>query len=172
MFLIDWPEPSGLVMIEAMACGTPVLAFRQGSVAEIIDQGVTGRGPNMPMPLMVPCGIFRAATSVVPSSGGGSCIREISRGASDSAPRAMTHRIEVTGELARGPATRLKRPLLAEFGFALDRGLQRLKGIFEYTRQAGLFFSDQVGTDCAGGRAVRWDGWLPRRPGGGAAPLE
>ena len=42
MFPIDWPEPFGLVMIEAMACGTPVLAFRQGSVPEIIDQGVTG----------------------------------------------------------------------------------------------------------------------------------
>jgi Glycosyl transferases group 1 len=36
------PEPFGLVMIETMACGTPVLAFRQGSVSEIIDQGVTG----------------------------------------------------------------------------------------------------------------------------------
>jgi glycosyltransferase involved in cell wall biosynthesis len=42
VFPIDWPEPFGLVMIEAMACGTPVLAFRCGSVPEIIDEGVTG----------------------------------------------------------------------------------------------------------------------------------
>jgi len=40
---IDWPEPFGLVMIEAMACGTPVLAFRKGSVPEVVDDGVTGR---------------------------------------------------------------------------------------------------------------------------------
>jgi glycosyltransferase involved in cell wall biosynthesis len=39
---IDWPEPFGLVMIEAMACGTPTIAFRAGSVPEIIEHGVTG----------------------------------------------------------------------------------------------------------------------------------
>jgi glycosyltransferase involved in cell wall biosynthesis len=42
LFPIEWPEPFGLVMIEAMACGTPVLAFRRGSVPEVIDDGVTG----------------------------------------------------------------------------------------------------------------------------------
>ena len=39
---IDWPEPFGLVMIEAMACGTPVIAYNRGSVPEIIDHGLTG----------------------------------------------------------------------------------------------------------------------------------
>ena len=39
---IDWPEPFGLVMIEAMACGTPVIAYNHGSVPEIIEDGVTG----------------------------------------------------------------------------------------------------------------------------------
>ena len=42
LFPIDWPEPFGLVMIEAMACGTPVIAFRSGSVPEVIDEGVSG----------------------------------------------------------------------------------------------------------------------------------
>jgi glycosyltransferase involved in cell wall biosynthesis len=42
LFPIDWPEPFGLVMIEAMACGTPVLAFPGGSVPEIVEDGVTG----------------------------------------------------------------------------------------------------------------------------------
>lgn len=42
LFLIDWPEPFGLAMIEAMACGTPVIACRCGSVPEVIDEGVTG----------------------------------------------------------------------------------------------------------------------------------
>ena len=42
LFPIDWPEPFGLVMIEAMACGTPVLAFRQGSAPEVVEDGITG----------------------------------------------------------------------------------------------------------------------------------
>ena len=43
LFPIAWPEPFGLVMIEAMACGTPVLAFRKGSVPEVMEDDVTGR---------------------------------------------------------------------------------------------------------------------------------
>ncbi|MDZ4375779.1 MAG: glycosyltransferase family 4 protein [Phenylobacterium sp.] len=43
LFPIDWPEPFGLVMIEAMACGTPVIAWRKGSAPEVIEDGVTGR---------------------------------------------------------------------------------------------------------------------------------
>jgi glycosyltransferase involved in cell wall biosynthesis len=42
LFPVDWPEPFGIVMIEAMACGTPVVAYRQGSVPEIITDGETG----------------------------------------------------------------------------------------------------------------------------------
>ncbi|MHB8529582.1 MAG: glycosyltransferase family 4 protein [Caulobacteraceae bacterium] len=42
LFPIDWPEPFGLVMIEAMACGVPVVAYRSGSAPEVIDEGVTG----------------------------------------------------------------------------------------------------------------------------------
>ncbi|MCW8196438.1 glycosyltransferase [Proteobacteria bacterium 005FR1] len=39
---VDWPEPFGMVLIEAMACGTPVVAFRQGAIPEIIEHGITG----------------------------------------------------------------------------------------------------------------------------------
>ncbi|MGH8058666.1 MAG: glycosyltransferase family 4 protein [Candidatus Entotheonellia bacterium] len=42
LFPIDWPEPFGLVMIEAMACGTPIIAYRQGSVPEVMEEGYTG----------------------------------------------------------------------------------------------------------------------------------
>jgi glycosyltransferase involved in cell wall biosynthesis len=42
LFPIAWPEPFGLVMIEAMACGTPVVAYRQGSVPEVLEDGLTG----------------------------------------------------------------------------------------------------------------------------------
>jgi glycosyltransferase involved in cell wall biosynthesis len=42
LFPIDWPKPFGLVMIEAMACGTPVIAFPSGSVPEVLENEVTG----------------------------------------------------------------------------------------------------------------------------------
>lgn len=42
LFPIDWPEPFGLVMIESMACGTPVIAFNRGSVPEVMEDGLTG----------------------------------------------------------------------------------------------------------------------------------
>jgi glycosyltransferase involved in cell wall biosynthesis len=42
LFPIDWPEPFGLVMIEAMACGTPIIAYNRGAVPEVMEDGVTG----------------------------------------------------------------------------------------------------------------------------------
>jgi glycosyltransferase involved in cell wall biosynthesis len=42
LFPIDWPEPFGLVTIEAMASGTPVIAYRRGAVPEVVDDGMTG----------------------------------------------------------------------------------------------------------------------------------
>ncbi|MET4037612.1 glycosyltransferase involved in cell wall biosynthesis [Bradyrhizobium sp. RT4a] len=46
LFPIDWPKPFGLVLIEAMACGTPVIAYRSGSVPEVVEDGVTGFKPR------------------------------------------------------------------------------------------------------------------------------
>jgi glycosyltransferase involved in cell wall biosynthesis len=42
LFPVDWPEPFGLAMIEAIACGTPVIAYRRGSIPEVNKDGVTG----------------------------------------------------------------------------------------------------------------------------------
>jgi glycosyltransferase involved in cell wall biosynthesis len=42
LFPIDWPEPFGIAMIEAMACGTPVIAYNHGSIPEVVDHGITG----------------------------------------------------------------------------------------------------------------------------------
>jgi len=42
LFPIDWPEPFGLAVIEAMACGTPIIAFRRGSVPEVVEDGTSG----------------------------------------------------------------------------------------------------------------------------------
>ena len=58
LFPIDWPEPFGMVMIEAMACGTPVIAFHRGSVPEVIDEGATG---------FVVAGVDAAARAVEPA---------------------------------------------------------------------------------------------------------
>jgi glycosyltransferase involved in cell wall biosynthesis len=46
LFPINWPEPFGLVMIEAMACGTPVIAFDRGAAREVVDDGITGQVVN------------------------------------------------------------------------------------------------------------------------------
>jgi glycosyltransferase involved in cell wall biosynthesis len=60
LFPVQWPEPFGLVMIEAMACGTPVVALRSGSVSEVIDDGRTGVICDTPDELAA--GIDRAVT--------------------------------------------------------------------------------------------------------------
>ncbi len=61
LFPIDWPEPFGLVMIEAMACGTPVVAYACGSTPEVIEDGVTG---FLVRDLEGACAATRAAASL------------------------------------------------------------------------------------------------------------
>ena len=56
LFAIDWPEPFGLVMIEAMAGGCPVIAFRRGSVPEVMDDGITGFIVDSVEEAIVACG--------------------------------------------------------------------------------------------------------------------
>ncbi|HBJ82876.1 MAG TPA: glycosyl transferase [Verrucomicrobiales bacterium] len=72
LFPIDWPEPFGLVMIEAMACGTPVIALRRGSVPEVITDGVTG---------FVVDDVDEAVTAVakLPALNRGQCRKEFER---------------------------------------------------------------------------------------------
>ena len=92
---IDWPEPFGLVMIEAMACGTPVIAFNRGSVPEVIEDGLTGFivedemgaiGAVGRLPHAVaPEGARRASRSASPR---GAWPRTISRSTAASPPNA------------------------------------------------------------------------------------
>jgi glycosyltransferase involved in cell wall biosynthesis len=56
MFPIEWDEPFGMVMAEAMACGTPVIGFKRGSVPEVIDEGVTGLITSTPEQMIAAIG--------------------------------------------------------------------------------------------------------------------
>jgi glycosyltransferase involved in cell wall biosynthesis len=61
LFPIDWPEPFGVVMIEAMACGTPVIAWKRGSVPEVVEPGVTGwvvEDEHAAVAAVAACGFF------------------------------------------------------------------------------------------------------------------
>ncbi len=101
LFPIDWEEPFGLVMIEAMAAGTPVLAFRRGSVPEIVDHGVTGLIVDRPEELVDATGL---AADLDPQA----CRNHVRRRFS---LEAMIDRYETLfSELAREGATRRSLP--------------------------------------------------------------
>ena len=89
LFPIDWPEPFGLVMIEAMSCGTPVIAFRRGSAAEVIDDGVSGISSKMwtkPSPRF---GAFPNSTA--PGCERLLCAASISRASQGNTSRSIRH---------------------------------------------------------------------------------
>ena len=103
---IDWPEPFGLVMIEAMACGTPVIAYGHGSVPEIIDDGVTG------FIVEQPGAGDRRRRGTSAASTGARCragLRAALRGARDGAARTSRCYRELV-DARRGRATAPGRP--------------------------------------------------------------
>ncbi|MBI3968389.1 MAG: glycosyltransferase family 4 protein [Chloroflexi bacterium] len=94
LFPINWPEPFGLVMPEALACGTPVLALRQGSVPEIVADGVTGFVRDTESELA-------AAVARIPELDRLRCRQEVER---RFTPAAMAARYEAVYERAVRPA--------------------------------------------------------------------
>jgi glycosyltransferase involved in cell wall biosynthesis len=120
LFPIDWPEPFGLVMIEALACGTPVVGWRNGSVPEIIDHGTTG---------YVVESIDEAVDAVAK-------IDRISRAACRRAFEARFH----AGRMAR-EYVEVYRRLIQDPWNEADRGVRRASHDARYGR-AGLFAPD------------------------------
>jgi glycosyltransferase involved in cell wall biosynthesis len=99
LFPIDWPEPFGLVVIESMACGTPVIAFARGSVPEVIEDGVTGFIVTDIEDAVRAVGRLHELDR-----------REIRRRFEQrfSAPRMASDYLEIYRQLARTPASRLR----------------------------------------------------------------
>ena len=102
LFPIEWAEPFGLVMIEAMACGTPVVAFRRGSVPEVMTDGVTGFVVD-DVPGAVEAVARRSARSTAAPAGGSS-----SSGSASPGWRATTWP-SIAGSSSAKPARRSGR---------------------------------------------------------------
>jgi glycosyltransferase involved in cell wall biosynthesis len=96
LFPIEWPEPFGLVMIEAMACGTPVIAYRRGSVPEVLEDGVTGF-------LVETCAEAVRAVARVPTMSRQMCRETFLR--RFSAKRMADEYVALYGQLAGGERT-------------------------------------------------------------------